>query len=185
MEHHIHGSRWDDVLHVMHEPFDEQAARAAYEKGEPVSVAGGPHPLSAAADAHTPESHRPAAWAVEAAVSEGRLRARFFNAHGVLQAEHTYERQADGRLLLTETQTYEYDDATDPTAQWSRATELQVNSDGRSRAVVKEALSDGTTSVRMVEATGVDLSDRWASVPAFGRWDDLLERYACPNQSAG
>ena len=177
MEHRIHGSRWDDVLRVMHEPFDEAEARAAYERGEPVAVAGARHPLTSADDGTgSRESRHPAQWALDAALSRGHLRVRFYNACGVLETEHTYERQADGRLLLTESAAYEYTDPTDPAAQWSRVTEVRVAADARSRTVVRQALSDGSMGIRMVEDEGVDLADRWSRVPEFGRWDELLGR---------
>lgn len=178
MEHVVHGAHWDDVLRVMHDPLSEDEARAAYERGEPVSIAGGGEPLTPAGPGPlgARESRRPAAWAIDAALARGELRVRFYDDEGVLVVEHTYERQPEGRLLLTEKAEYEYADPTGRTAQWTRVTQLRVTAEGRSRVVARQPLSDGSESIRMVEHQDHDLTNHWEPVPVFGEWSSVLKR---------
>ena len=178
MTHLIYGSQWNDELFVMLDPVSEDEARALYEAGKEVSVAGGPEPLVGIVPGRKGNTYGedPAAWWLYAELDRGYVQTTFYNPWGAKDASYSFYRQDDGRLFLANVSEYEYADPTDPEAEWSTLTEYLFKPDGYSRTVTRKALPDGSQDVNMVEYSGGDFSSHFEPVPAFGEWAGVLKR---------
>jgi len=178
MLHLIYGATWNPQLMVMLDPVGEDQARAAYESGAELTIAGGPEPLLGIdpEDLSAPDGEDPATWSIHARLDTGYLGVAFYNPWGTKEADYTFRRQDDGHLFLGEVWEYTYTDPTQRRATWSTAQHLVFQPDGHSRHTRITNNPDGSQSYEETEHAGGDLSHHVEPVPAFGEWGGVLKR---------
>ncbi len=173
--HLVFGKLWNNDLLLMVDPVSEEDARAAYEKGAEIMVAGGRVPLSTveAGSDDRPVDPEPATWSLYAELDRGYVEVEFFNAFGTREATYSFDRQDDGRLFLTEVGEYDFAERTMDTDDndWTSVEEHAFAPDGTSSKVVRTR-----TGVTMEEFTGTDVERNWEPVPAWGEWDSITRR---------
>lgn len=187
MTYLIYGVLWNNALSMMQDPMSVDDAKARYEHGLEVGIASGLEELAAEPpDDLDFEGEQPAEWWLYTELSRSTRSSlqpdvaivEFYDFWGTKVADHTFHRQDDGRLFLTEAAEYDYATSTGfvEDNEWTAMTVHHFQPDGTSKVVERRTASDGSTEERSTEHRGGDFRTHWEDVPAWGDWASITRR---------
>lgn len=133
-----------------------------------------------------PRGEQPAEWSLYTELSRSARTpeqpdvalVQFYDFWGTRVVDHSFYRQPDGRLFLTEVVEFEFADHTGfvDDFDWTTMTVHHFRPDGTSDVTERRTTAGGQTEERTTKHRGGDVATHWEDVPAWGDWASITRR---------